>query len=215
VSCTPAFAAEPPVSCQTAWLSRLTITSSPGRVRTRSATWLAIVPLGSQSAASLPSSAATVSWSRFDRRVLAVLVVADGRRRHRRAHLGRRPGDGVGAQVDRGFTWTAGASSFAATACSANAVPVAAGPAARARRPSRSDRGRAPPAGGLSNTIAMARIRNHPAVVTCTARSSQLDEARIGEALQRRSSPRSTRASRCRAPLDRIEVERAPGTSGP
>jgi hypothetical protein len=37
-----------------------------------------------------------------DRRVLAVLVVADGRRRHRRAHLGRRPGDGVGAQVDRG-----------------------------------------------------------------------------------------------------------------
>jgi hypothetical protein len=38
VSWTPAFAAEPPVSCQTAWLSRLTMTSSPGRVRTRSAT---------------------------------------------------------------------------------------------------------------------------------------------------------------------------------
>ena len=65
VSCTPAFAAEPPVSCQTAWLSRLTMTSSPGRVRTRSATWLAIVPLGSQSAASLPSRAARCSWSRL------------------------------------------------------------------------------------------------------------------------------------------------------
>ena len=65
VSCTPALAAEPPVSCQTAWLSRLTMTSSPGRVSTRSATWLAIVPLGSQSAASLPSSAATCSCRRL------------------------------------------------------------------------------------------------------------------------------------------------------
>ena len=63
VNWTPAFAAEPPVSCQTAWLSRLTMTSSPGRVSTRSATWFAIVPLGSQSAASLPSSAATRSCS--------------------------------------------------------------------------------------------------------------------------------------------------------
>ena len=51
MSCTPAFAAEPPASCQTGVASRLTITSSPGRVRTRSATWLAIVPDGSQSAA--------------------------------------------------------------------------------------------------------------------------------------------------------------------
>jgi hypothetical protein len=63
VSWTPAFAAEPPVSCQTAWLSRLTMTSSPGRVSTRSATWFAIVPLGSQSEASWPSSAATRSCS--------------------------------------------------------------------------------------------------------------------------------------------------------
>src|SRR5689334_15568400 len=63
LNCTPALAAEAPVSCQTAWLSRLTITSSPGRVRTRSATWFAIVPLGSQSAASLPSRRATRSCS--------------------------------------------------------------------------------------------------------------------------------------------------------
>ena len=111
VSCTPAFAAEPPVSCQTAWLSRLTMTSSPGRVSTRSATWLAIVPLGSQSAASLPSSAATLLLQAVDGRVLAVLVVADRRRGHRRAHLGRRAGDGVGAE-DRS------ASSALSSACS-------------------------------------------------------------------------------------------------
>src|SRR5678815_1335316 len=65
VNCTPAFAADPPVSCHTAWLSGLTITSSPGRVSTRSATWLAIVPLGIQSAASLPSSEATCSCRRL------------------------------------------------------------------------------------------------------------------------------------------------------
>ncbi len=65
VNWTPALAAPAPVSCQTAWLSRLTMTSSPGRVSTRSATWLAIVPDGSQSAASLPSSFATRSCSAF------------------------------------------------------------------------------------------------------------------------------------------------------
>ncbi len=50
VNCTPEFAAEAPVSCQTAWLSLLTITSSPGRVHTLNATWLAIVPVGSHRA---------------------------------------------------------------------------------------------------------------------------------------------------------------------
>jgi len=64
-SCTPAFAAEPPVSCQPAWHSRLTIASSPGRVRTRNATWLAIVPEGSQRAASLPSISAMRACSRL------------------------------------------------------------------------------------------------------------------------------------------------------
>ena len=86
VSCTLALAAEPPVSCQPAWLSRLTMTSSPGRVSTRSATWFAIVPLGSQRADSLPSSAAVRSWRRFIVGILAVLVVPDGRGRHRGAH---------------------------------------------------------------------------------------------------------------------------------
>ena len=63
VNCTPALAPPPPVSDQTAWLSRLTSTVSPGRVSTRSATWLAIVPDGTHRAASLPRSAATRSWS--------------------------------------------------------------------------------------------------------------------------------------------------------
>ena len=65
VHCTPASAAAPPASCQTAWLSRLTMTSSPGRVRARSAAWFAIVPVGSQSAASLPNSPATCSCRRL------------------------------------------------------------------------------------------------------------------------------------------------------
>ena len=47
------------------WASRGTRTSSPGRVRVRIATWLAIVPVGNQRPASCPSSAATRSWSRL------------------------------------------------------------------------------------------------------------------------------------------------------
>jgi hypothetical protein len=38
VNCTPALAPLAPASCQTAWLSWLTITSSPGRVNSLSAT---------------------------------------------------------------------------------------------------------------------------------------------------------------------------------
>ena len=65
VNCTPAFAAPAPASCQTAWLSRLTITSSPGRVNSFSASWFAMCPDGTKSAASLPSSPATSSCSRL------------------------------------------------------------------------------------------------------------------------------------------------------
>ena len=65
VSWTPLDAAAPPVSCQSMWASRGTRTSSPGRVRVRIATWLAIVPVGNQRPASCPSSAATRSWSRL------------------------------------------------------------------------------------------------------------------------------------------------------
>jgi hypothetical protein len=63
VNCTPALAPPPPISDHTAWLSRLTSTVSPGRVSTRSATWLAMVPDGIHSAACLPRSAATRSCS--------------------------------------------------------------------------------------------------------------------------------------------------------
>ncbi len=101
VNCTPALAAEPPVSCHTAWLSRVTTTSSPGRVSVRSATWLAMVPLGSHSAASLPSRSATASCSRlvvgsspnWSSPTAAGAIAA-------RIAVGR-PRDGVRAQVDR------------------------------------------------------------------------------------------------------------------
>ncbi len=47
------------------WASSPTSTSSPGRVSNLSAIWFAIVPLGTNSAASLPSSAAMRSCSRL------------------------------------------------------------------------------------------------------------------------------------------------------
>ena len=102
VNWTPEFAAEPPVSCQTAWLSRLTMTSSPGRVRTRRATWFAIVPLGSQSAASLPRSAAVRSWRRFIVGSSPYSSLPTGRGGHGRSHGRRRQRDGVRAEVDGG-----------------------------------------------------------------------------------------------------------------
>ena len=74
--------------------------SSPGRVSTRSATWFAIVPLGSQERGFLAEQRGDALLQPVDGRVLAVLVVADRRGRHRRAHRRRRTGDGVGAQVD-------------------------------------------------------------------------------------------------------------------
>ena len=55
---TPELAAPAPDSCHIMWASWGTITSSPGRVSSLSAIWFAIVPLGTNSAASLPSRAA-------------------------------------------------------------------------------------------------------------------------------------------------------------
>ena len=65
------------------------------------AIWLAIVPDGTNRAASLPSSSAVRRSSAVDGRVLAVDVVADLGLGHRPAHRGGGPGDGVGPQVDR------------------------------------------------------------------------------------------------------------------
>ena len=62
---------------------------------------LPIVPEGTKSAASMPSISAAFCLEAVDGRVLAVDVVADLGLGHGLAHLGRRPGDGVGAQVDR------------------------------------------------------------------------------------------------------------------
>ena len=65
VICTPALAAAPPTSCQAACDSRDAITSSPGRVKVRKATWLAIVPVGNHNAASLPSNSAQRACKRL------------------------------------------------------------------------------------------------------------------------------------------------------
>jgi hypothetical protein len=60
---TPACAAGPPDSAMIGCEKRSTIISSPGRVCSRIAIWLHIVPVGRKSAASCPSSSATRSWS--------------------------------------------------------------------------------------------------------------------------------------------------------
>ena len=62
---TPECAAGPPDSAMIGWEKRSRITSSPGRVSSRTAIWLHIVPDGRNSAASWPSSSATRSWSAF------------------------------------------------------------------------------------------------------------------------------------------------------
>ena len=74
--------------------------ASPGRVSSRRASWLAMVPDGTNTAASLPTRSAKRLLEGVDRRVLAVDVVADLGVGHGPAHLRRRPGDGVGAEVD-------------------------------------------------------------------------------------------------------------------
>src|SRR5438445_4677818 len=65
VNCTPELAAAAPDSCQTTCASSPTMTSSPGRVSNLRPIWLAIVPLGTNSAASLPSRVAIRSCSRL------------------------------------------------------------------------------------------------------------------------------------------------------
>ena len=65
VNCTPELAAPAPASCHIMCASWPTSTSSPGRVKSFSAIWFAIVPLGTNSAASLPSSPAIRCCSRL------------------------------------------------------------------------------------------------------------------------------------------------------
>ena len=76
VNCTPEFAAAAPSRARRRAPRRR---RSPRRrgASAAIATWLAIVPLGTKSAASLPSSCGDPLLQRVDRRVLAILVVAD------------------------------------------------------------------------------------------------------------------------------------------
>ena len=74
--------------------------SSPGPAWTPTAIWLAIVPVGTNSAASLPEQLGRPALEGVDGRVFADDVVADLGLGHRRPHRRRGAGDGVGPQVD-------------------------------------------------------------------------------------------------------------------
>ena len=76
--------------------------SSPRRQCVMMASALPIVPLGTKSAASLPTFSAASASRRLIERVLAVDVVADLGTIHRLAHGGRRVRHGVAAQIYRG-----------------------------------------------------------------------------------------------------------------
>ena len=73
---------------------------------------LPIVPDGTKSAASKPRQLGRALLQAVDGRVLAVDVVADLGLGHGPAHLGRGPGDGVGAEVDRRVMDAATVSAF-------------------------------------------------------------------------------------------------------
>ena len=102
VSCTPALAAAPPVSCQPAWLSRLTMTSSPGPRQHPERHLVGHRPARQPERRLLPEERGRALLEAIHGGILAVLVVADRGGRHRSAHRGRGQRDGVGAQVDEG-----------------------------------------------------------------------------------------------------------------
>ena len=103
------------VDARRAALVRHDVLAPPGHHRgarrrraTRSATWLAIVPDGTNSAASLPTRSAKRCLEAVDGGVLAEAVVAHLGLGHGPPHRGRRAGHGVGAQVDgRAERWWA------------------------------------------------------------------------------------------------------------
>ena len=97
---TPKNAPCAPSSARAMWADDSQSTSCPGATRERTASRLAIEPVGVKRAASLPNSPATCSSSATDGRVLAVHVVADLGAGHRRPHPVGRLGHGVAAQVD-------------------------------------------------------------------------------------------------------------------
>ena len=105
----PLIAPCAPSSARAMWADDSHSTSSPGcDDATRTASTLAIDPVGVNSAASWPNRPATRSCERGDRRVLAVDVVADLGAGHRGPHRLGRTGEGVGAQVDHGGEPTRG-----------------------------------------------------------------------------------------------------------
>ena len=98
----PVYAAWAPSSARAMWARASQSTSWPGPTRVRTASTLAIEPVGVNSAASWPNSSASRSSSTADGRVLAVDVVAHLGVGHRPPHRGGRAGQGVAAQIDHG-----------------------------------------------------------------------------------------------------------------
>ena len=80
------------------------MTAVPGVPRRRRAIWLAIVPDGTNTAASAADPGGEGGLEGVDGGVLAGAVVADLGLGHGLAHGRRGPGDGVGAEVDEGLS---------------------------------------------------------------------------------------------------------------
>ena len=86
VNCTPALAADPPVSCQTAWLSRLTITSSPGSGEHAQRNLVRHRAARQPKRRFLAEQRGDAPLQLVHGRVFAVLVITDGSGGHGRAH---------------------------------------------------------------------------------------------------------------------------------
>jgi hypothetical protein len=79
VNCTPALAADPPVSCHTAWDSGLTITSSPGPREHAQGHLIGHRAARKPQRRFLAEQCRHALLQQVGSRVLAVLVVAHGR----------------------------------------------------------------------------------------------------------------------------------------
>ena len=82
------------------WQPASQMNSSPGRQCRRTPIWFDIVPEGTNTAASLPSSSAIRRCRRVDRGVVVENVVAHLGRGHRGPHGRRGLGDGIAAKIE-------------------------------------------------------------------------------------------------------------------
>ena len=97
----PTSAAAPPASYSSGCAVSCSRISSPARQCTANATWLHMVPEGRNSAASLPSSSATMSCSRLTVGSSNCCSSPTSASHMKRRMAGRGAGDGVAEEVDR------------------------------------------------------------------------------------------------------------------